>query len=110
MNKILRISNFIIVFSLISLYTYILVFYLKFDTIKTLDPKNLNLIFIYEVIKAFNLIALLFAFLTPLLIIIKLIRRGKKNIKLIVLSLILSVIFLLIHYIDYNLYIFWFFD
>lgn len=110
MDKILRISNFIIAFSIVSLYTYILVFYLKFDTIKTLDPKNLNLILIYEIIKAFNLIALLFAFLSPLLILVKLIIRENKNIKLMVLSLILSVVFLLIHYIDYNLYIFWFFD
>src|SRR5690554_141929 len=107
MDKILRISNFIIAFSIVSLYTYILVFYLKFDTIKTLDPKNLNLILIYEIIKAFNLIALLFAFLSPLLILVKLIIRENKNIKLMVLSLILSVVFLLIHYIDYNLYIFW---
>jgi len=110
MNKILRISNFIIVFSLISLYTYILAFYLKFDKIETLDPKNLNIAFIYESIKFFYLIAFLFAFLTPILIIAKLIRRDKENIKLIVLSLILSVIFLLIDYIDYNHYLFWFFD
>lgn len=113
-NKILRASSFIIVFSFVCLYSYILVFYLKFGSIITFDPKNLDVFIIYECIKILHIIALILAVVIPILIFIlfiqKLLKNDIKRFKLPLLEIILCVIFLLITYFDIGNYIFWFFD
>lgn len=114
-RQLLIISNITIVSSVISLYSYVLIFFLKFDRLSPLDPKDLNIIAIHEIILFFLILSMALSVLIFFTVIIdfaiKIFRKNHiPNSKLSIFSISISIAFLLIFYLDAGNILFWFFD
>jgi hypothetical protein len=111
MKKIIVFSNIMLMLSYILLYVYILVFYIAFGKLATLDPKDLNCDIIYKVIIFLYLFAFLLIIIIPLAWVISCIVKRKIIFNhLVLFSLLNSLLFLILCYFDFGNLQSWFFD